>query len=300
VSLDRRPAGLFEAVESPWLVPFDGRFSVADTPTSPSSGDRAEWKARLKRANRKLRDLQKILYAHDHHAVLLVFQAMDAAGKDGTIRSVLSGVDPTGISVASFKAPTWRELDHDFLWRTTTRLPERGMIGVFNRSYYEEVLVVRVHPRFLEAQRLIRDVPREQIWEERFESIRDHERHLARNGTLILKFWLNVSREEQRQRFLDRLNESDKRWKFSAGDVEERGHWDAYMSAYQEALRHTSRPWAPWYAIPADDKRFMRMTVAETVVESLQKLHLAYPQVREEDQDRFSRIRAQLESEEDA
>jgi len=297
MALERRPAGLFEAVRSPFLVPFDGDFTVADAPSAPPDDRRSEWKARLKRARKKLRELQKILYAHDHHAVLLVFQAMDAAGKDGTIRAVLSGVDPTGVKVSSFKAPTWRELEHDFLWRTVACLPERGMIGVFNRSYYEEVLVVRVHPRHLESQRMVRDVPRRQIWEERFESIRDHERHLARNGTLVLKFWLNVSREEQRGRFLDRLNESDKRWKFSAGDVEERKHWDAYMEAYQDALRETSRPWAPWYAIPADDKRFMRMTVAETVVESLQKLRLAYPQVEEEDEARFDRLRDSLEQE---
>lgn len=290
---------MFQAVDSPWLVPFDGRFQLPSVPTEPPKGEREKEhnKARLKILKEELRALQKILYAHDHHAVLLVFQAMDAAGKDGTIRAVLGGLDPTGINVSSFKAPTRVELEHDFLWRTSARLPERGEIGVFNRSYYEEVLVVRVHPRFLKPQRLVRDVPREQIWEERMESIRDHERHLARNGTLVLKFFLNVSKDEQRQRFLDRLNESHKRWKFRSGDFEERAHWEAYMHAYQEALRATSRPWAPWYAIPADSKPYMRAAVADILVRSLQTLGLRYPEVRAEDEARFDEMRRALEAE---
>lgn len=289
-----------EAVTSPYLVPFDGTFRLAGAPTLPPEGE-----AREKKRNRKLlkdlveriSDLQQILWAHDHHAVLLVFQAMDAAGKDGTIRAVLSGVNPAGCRVSSFKAPSNEELEHDFLWRTTRRLPERGQIGVFNRSYYEEVLVVRVHPHFLEGQRLVRDVPHARLWAERYESILEHERHLARNGTLVLKFFLHLSREEQRRRFLDRLEDPDKRWKFRVGDVEERGRWDDYMHAYQEALAATSRPWAPWYAIPADYKPFMRTTVADIVVRSLEGLDLRYPQPRDDDVARFAEMRRLLEAE---
>jgi PPK2 family polyphosphate:nucleotide phosphotransferase len=290
---------LFEAVDSPYLVPFDGSLRLEERSTAPPPQrlDRDDNKARLKVLKQELRALQKILYAHDHHAVLLVFQALDAAGKDGTIRAVLGGLDPTGVNVSSFKAPTRVELEHDFLWRTSRRLPERGEMGVFNRSYYEEILVVRVHPHFLEPQRLVRDVPREQLWEERMESILDHERHLARNGTLILKFFLNVSKDEQRQRFLDRLTESHKVWKFRPGDFEERRHWDAYRHAYQEALRNTSRPWAPWYAIPADDKPYMRTAVADILVRSLRTLRLRYPTVRPEDEARFDEMREALEAE---
>jgi len=241
-----------------------------------------------------------MLYARDEDAVLLVFQAMDAAGKDGTIRAVLDGVNPAGCQVSSFKQPSAEELDHDFLWRTTKRLPERGRIGVFNRSYYEEVLVVRVHPGYLDAQRLPGGIDLSTIWEERFESIREHEKHLARNGMRILKFWLNVSREEQRRRFLSRLDEPEKNWKFSAGDVKERGHWDAYMQAYEAALAATSRPWAPWYAIPADDKPFMRLAVAEIIVKTLRSLDLAWPEVDDDAQAGFAAMRAQLEGEADA
>ena len=226
-----------------------------------------------------LTDLQRVLYADNRYAVLLIFQAMDAAGKDGTIRAVMAGVDPTGCQVYAFKQPSSEELDHDFLWRTACRLPERGRIGIFNRSYYEEVLVVRVHPGFLAPQRLPGSVDLPTLWSARFDSIRDHERHLARNGVVILKFWLNVSRAEQGERFLSRLEDKRKYWKFSPADVEERGHWDAYMEAYEDALRATSRPWAPWYAIPADDKHYMRMVVAETIVRTLRGLDLEYPKV---------------------
>jgi PPK2 family polyphosphate:nucleotide phosphotransferase len=293
---------MIDSVESPYRVPFDGSFELERYSTRPPAGapDRGARKDALREAVDELADLQRILYAHDHHAVLLVFQAMDAAGKDGTIRKLLSGVNPTGCQVFSFKVPSAEELDHDFLWRTTKALPERGRIGVFNRSYYEEVLVVRVHPEYLKAQRLRRapDLLREgdRLWQERFESIRDHERHLARNGTVILKFFLNVSREEQRLRFLSRLDEPEKNWKFSVGDVRERGHWDAYMSAYQDALRETSRPWAPWYAIPADDKHYMRMSVARIVVERLRRLDLRYPSVAPEDRARFDEMRGLLEA----
>nr|CAA6830727.1 MAG: UDP-galactose-lipid carrier transferase (EC [uncultured Thiotrichaceae bacterium] len=222
---------------------------------------------------------------------------MDAAGKDSTIRSVMSGVNPAGCQVHSFKQPSSEEKDHDFLWRTAKSLPERGRIGIFNRSYYEEVLVVRVHPEYLGGQNLPAEVNRETIWGDRLESIRDHEKHLARNGTLLLKFWLNVSKEEQKRRFISRLDESEKNWKFSTGDVAERQHWDEYMSAYSEALNATSRDCAPWYAIPADNKPYMRVVVAETIVETLEALNLTYPDVSEQDLARFQAARDLLEAE---
>jgi len=290
-----------DPVLSPYLVPLDGSFRLADAPTAPpedAPGKKA-CRKRLKDLRREIAETQRMLYARDEDALLLVFQAMDAAGKDGTIRAVLDGVNPAGCQVASFKKPSAEELDHDFLWRTTKRLPERGRIGVFNRSYYEEVLVVRVHPEYLTYQRLPDAIDPTTIWDERFTSIREHERHLARNGTRILKFWLNVSREEQRQRFLARLDEPEKNWKFATGDVKERGHWEAYMQAYEAALAATSRPGAPWYAIPADDKPFMRLCVAEIIVETLRGLGLAYPQVDDETRAGFAAMRAQLEGEDD-
>jgi PPK2 family polyphosphate:nucleotide phosphotransferase len=291
---------VFEAIQHPYLVPFDGSFRVSKAPTTPPDDrpDKKESRKTLSKIIEDLQDLQRMLYAHDHHAVLLIFQAMDAAGKDGTIRAVMSGVNPAGTQVFAFKVPTPEELDHDFLWRTTKRLPERGRIGIFNRSYYEEVLVVRVHPEFLDGQKLP-DLRRSSIWEERYQSIRDHEKHLARNGTIILKFWLNVSKEEQRQRFLDRLNEPEKIWKFSSRDVEERQHWDTYMQAYEDALKQTSRPWAPWYAIPADEKPYMRLTVAEILATTLRSLGLAYPIVSAYQIAEYDEMRKNLETEEE-
>jgi len=283
--------------DSPYLVPFDGNFRVVDAPTSPPS-DAPSKHAREKRLGElvaRLDELQQRLYADNRYAILLVFQAMDAAGKDGTIRALLRGVNPAGCQVASFKQPSNEELDHDFLWRTARRLPERGRIGVFNRSYYEEVLVVRVHPEYLGAQRLPGDAPSEGFWNMRYASLRDHEAHLARNGTVILKFWLNVSAEEQRKRFLSRLEEPEKNWKFSEGDLKERDHWHAYMLAYERALAETSRPWAPWFAIPADSKSFMRMTVADIVVGALERLDTRYPQVDENDRARLATLRERLE-----
>jgi PPK2 family polyphosphate:nucleotide phosphotransferase len=235
-----------------------------------------------------------MLYAHDRYAILLIFQAMDAAGKDSTIRSVMSGINPAGCQVFSFKQPTPEELDHDFLWRSAKRLPERGRIGIFNRSYYEEVLVVRVHPEYLKAQKLPDDVDSKNIWQQRYVSICDHEKHLARNGTVVLKFWLNVSKAEQRRRFLARIDEPRKNWKFSAGDVEERKFWRDYMAAYEAAINATSRPWAPWYAIPADDKPFMRLCVAEIVAQCLKKLKLTYPTVGAREKARFAELRSML------
>jgi PPK2 family polyphosphate:nucleotide phosphotransferase len=222
---------------------------------------------------------------------------MDAAGKDSTIRAVMSGINPAGCQVSSFKAPSDEELEHDFLWRSACRLPERGRIGVFNRSYYEEVLVVRVHPEYLQGQNLPRDVDPETLWEQRYDSIRDHELHLARNGTVVLKFFLNVSHAEQRARFLARLDEPEKNWKFAAGDVRERGFWPQYQQAYQEALAATSRPWAPWYAIPADDKPAMRADVAEIVVAALEGLDLRYPEPTAKEREHFAVMRGILENE---
>jgi len=289
----------FVAVKSPWLVPFDGSFRIKGAATRPpkAQADKERCKARLGESVTQLTELQYLLYAHDYHSVLLVFQAMDAAGKDSTIRAVLSGVDPAGCQVCAFKRPSLQELDHDFLWRTAMNLPERGRIGVFNRSYYEEVLAVRVHPELLHTQKLPR-IPKDldQLWQERYESIRDHEKHLARNGTLILKFWLNVSRSEQRDRFLSRLDEPEKNWKFETGDIAERGYWKEYMQAYEVALNATSRPWAPWYAIPADSKSFMRATVAELIVSSLQKLDLHYPELDPAERAKFGEMRRQLEA----
>ncbi len=282
--------------ESPYLVPFEGGFSAERAPTTPPDGTEGKGalKKRLKALRKRLDDLQRVLYADNRFSLLLIFQAMDAGGKDGTIRAVLDGVNPAGCQVFSFKQPSSEELDHDFLWRTARRLPERGRIGVFNRSHYEEVLVVRVHPEFLEGQRIPGAEPGHELWQERFESIRDHERHLARNGTVVLKFWLNVSAEEQRQRFLARLDEPDKNWKFSIGDVREAEHRAAYLEAFEEALAATSRPWAPWYAIPADDKPYMRVQVAELIVRQLEQLPLRYPEPEAEVLARFDEMRTLL------
>jgi PPK2 family polyphosphate:nucleotide phosphotransferase len=290
---------MFEAKAHPYLVPHDGSFRQDTASTKPpkDAPGSKECRHRLEKTVAELEELQRVLYAEDRYALLLVFQAMDAAGKDSTIRAVMSGINPAGCQVFSFKQPTPEEIDHDFLWRTACRLPQRGRIGVFNRSYYEEVLVVRVHPEFLEAQKLPRRIRHGKLWKERYQSIRDHERHLARNGTVILKFWLNVSRDEQRDRFLSRIEEPDKNWKFSEADVAERKHWDAYMEAYEDALNATSRPWAPWYAIPADDKPFMRLTVAEIIAGTLKHLDLKYPKVGPEEKTRFAQMERLLKSE---
>ena len=290
---------MFEAVKSPYLVPFDGTFRCYDAPTRPPKGapGKKKSKRRLEELIDELDDLQRILYADDRYALLLVFQAMDAAGKDSTIRAVMSGVNPAGCQVFSFKKPTPEELDHDFLWRTSRRFPERGRIGIFNRSYYEEVIVVRVHPEFLKAQKLPGFIDLSKIWLERYESIREQEKHLARNGMIILKFWLNVSKKEQCQRFLARIKDPEKNWKFSIADVGERALWKDYMLAYEEALKATSRPWAPWYAIPADDKPYMRLCVAEIITKSLKSLELRYPKVGRKERAAFSKMRKMLEKE---
>ena len=241
--------------------------------------DKAEAKALLEDGIERLTDLQQRLYASGTWSVLIVLQAMDAAGKDSLIKHVLTGINPQGVEVRSFKQPSVEELDHDFLWRVAQRLPARGRIGIFNRSHYEEVLAVRVHPELLEAQKLPDDLDHKKVWKHRFDDIRAFEQHLARNGTLVLKFFLNVSREEQRKRFLDRLDLPDKHWKFSLSDVAERELWPKYMAAYEEAIRETSRDHAPWYVVPADNKWFTRMVVAAALVDALDGLKLDYPKV---------------------
>ena len=285
---------MFEAPASPYLVPFDGTFRVGKASTTPVTNGHEHRGKHRQAARRELNKLQRVLAAGDRHAVLLVFQAMDAAGKDSTIRAVMQGVDPSGCQVFSFKKPSSLELDHDFLWRTSCRLPERGRIGIFNRSQYEEVLVVRVHPEILHGQKLPDPIDLDTIWDERLKSIREQEEHLARNGTVILKFWLNVSKDEQKRRFLARLDDPERIWKFEPGDVVERRHWDDYMQAYEAALNATSRPWAPWYAIPADNKRYMRARVASIIVESLKSIGLRYPEPTAEDLAEFERCREEL------
>ena len=269
---------MFKADAHPYLVPFDGGFEVAHAPIVPEKriSESEDWKTKLNEEKEMLGHWQHKLYADDRYAVLLVFQAMDAGGKDSTIRHVLRGVNPTGVRVTSFKRPSTTELNHDFLWRSVLKLPERGEIGVFNRSYYEEVLVVRVHPHILNSQRLPQPIS-ENIWADRYRSVVEHERHLAKQGTVILKFWLNISKEEQRQRFLKRIEQPNKRWKFSAADLDEREHWDDYMAAYESCLNATSRPWAPWYAIPADDKPFMRWQVATLINSAFEQIDVNFP-----------------------
>jgi PPK2 family polyphosphate:nucleotide phosphotransferase len=268
---------VFTASPHPLLVPFDGSFDSRTAPTVAKNGDKSkEWKKLLEDEVKSLGEHQQRLYADGRHSVLVVFQALDAAGKDGTIRNVFSGVDPCGLRVTSFKQPSRTDLAHDFLWRTTAALPERGSIGIFNRSYYEEVLVVRVHPTLLEAQR-IPQAASPALWAERYRAIAEHERHLAAQGTVVLKFWLNVSKEEQRRRFLERIDDPEKHWKFGVGDLDERDRWDDYLDAYKDCLNATSQPWAPWYAIPADDKAHMRWQVANIVNAALNSLNVTFP-----------------------
>jgi PPK2 family polyphosphate:nucleotide phosphotransferase len=289
---------LFEPVTSPYLV--DDEFKIKKAPTEPpdDAPDKHDNQDALDKQILELCQIQQKLYADHRYGVLLLFQAMDAAGKDGTIRAVLSGVNPAGCEVYAFKQPSHEDLDHDFLWRVQRALPERGRIGVFNRSHYEEVLVVRVHPEYLDAQRLPRQ-PKDldQLWQERFESIVEAERHWARNGLVILKFFLNVSQKEQHERLLTRIEDEDHHWKFATGDYQESEHWDEYQHAYQEALRATSKPWAPWYAIPADSKSFMRRTVAEIIVGTLFQLPLEFPAVTDEMKAEMKKVKKALAAE---
>jgi len=261
-------------------VPYDGRFSAANLSAEPPKGTPSKdaLEEELEDLVDRLDKLQQRLFADGRFALLTVFQALDAAGKDSTIRKVFSGVNPAGFRVHAFGRPSELELRHDFLQRVAARLPERGKIGVFNRSHYEEVLVVRVVPQFLDAQHLP-DVNLKRVWKDRFESIRTFEEHLAKNGTVIVKFWLNVSRKEQKKRFIARIREADKNWKFRLGDLDDRARWDDFQQAYEDALRATSRPFAPWYAIPADSKAYMRVAVARTIVEALARLDPKYPKL---------------------
>jgi len=285
------------------VVKDETNFKLSNYSTQYNGGITSEDEAKelLAKANKEMGKLQNKLYATDNHSVLLVFQAMDAAGKDSTIRSVFSGVNPTGFQVSSFKAPSKNELDHDFLWRCNLALPERGRIGIFNRSHYEEVLVCKVHPEYVLGQNIpsiqsLNDID-DHFWQMRYKSIRNWEKHLAASGTLILKFFLNVSKEEQKARFLSRIEETKKNWKFSFGDLKERARWNDYMDAYQSAITNTADKDAPWYIIPADNKPVMRSMVASIVTEALANLKLKYPTVGEKEMDEMRQAKEILENE---
>ena len=257
----------------------DFRLKEHDPGETAGVQSKAEAEKLLAEGIAKLAELQDKLYAQDNYALLLVIQAMDAAGKDGVVKHVMSGINPQGCQVYSFKAPSAEELDHDYMWRTMTRMPERGRIGIFNRSYYEEVLVVRVHPELLKAERMPSSLVTKSIWNERFHDIRAFERYLTQNGILIQKFFLNVSKKEQKRRLLARLDDPKKNWKFSAADIRERAYWDDYMAAYEDMIRHTATPEAPWHVIPADNKWFTRIAVAAAIVNAMEDMKLAYPKV---------------------
>jgi PPK2 family polyphosphate:nucleotide phosphotransferase len=289
-----------EALARRYRVDHPNKFRLSDVDPGDCCGltiEKDEAKEMLRESIEKLSDLQELLYAQDRWAVLAIFQAMDAAGKDSAIEHVMSGVNPQGCQVFSFKAPTSQELDHDFMWRTTISMPERGRIGIFNRSYYEEVLVVRAHPEILAKQKLPPKLVGKDIWKERFEDIRAFEEYQARNGTLILKFFLHVSKEEQAERFLERIEDPAKNWKFNLGDVAERRLWDDYMRYYEEMIRATSRAHAPWFVVPADKKWFTRLVVASALVEGLEGLDLHYPAVDDATRAELKKARAALAAE---
>ncbi len=276
------------------------KFRLKDMKPEGSFGltlSKDEAKSELRGIVKSISRYQEMLFAQDRWSVLVILQAMDAAGKDSVLEKVMSGINPQGCQVTSFKAPTSHELDHDWLWRTTVALPERGRIGVFNRSYYEEVLVVRVRPEILGQQRVPKALVGKNIWQERFEDIRSFEKHMARNGTRILKFFLNVSKEEQRQRFLKRIEKPEKNWKFNAGDIEERQLWDKYMDAYEDMIRNTSTEDAPWYVVPADKKWFTRLVVAHAINDTLAALGLSFPKVDAEAREKMEKARAALAKE---
>jgi PPK2 family polyphosphate:nucleotide phosphotransferase len=285
-----------------FLVEPDKKFKLKGRDPGDTAGFKskkeANAKERLTEGIERLRQLQERLYAHDRWALLIIFQAMDAAGKDSTIEHVMSGVNPQGCQVYSFKQPSAEELDHDYLWRTNRCLPERGRIGVFNRSYYEEVLVVRVHQGILAAEKLPTELVDEDIWKQRFKDINAYERYLTQNGVALVKFFLHVSKEEQRRRFLARLDEPQKNWKFSLSDVKEREHWDEYMAAYEDMLEHTSTEHAPWHVIPGDHKWFTRLAAADVVVSALERLKPQFPTITEEKRRELEAARKVLEQEE--
>jgi PPK2 family polyphosphate:nucleotide phosphotransferase len=284
---------------APFRVEDGKQFRLKDVDPGGTGGLASKEQAEkwLQKGIALLSEFQERLYADDRWALLLIFQAMDAAGKDGAIKHVMSGVNPQGVEVYSFKSPSAEELDHDFLWRTMRCFPERGRIGIFNRSYYEEVLVVRVHPELLTKQRIPPALVTKKIWAERFEDINAVERYLARNGVVVRKFFLHVSKKEQKRRFLRRLEEQEKNWKFSASDIQERAHWDAYMKAYEDMIRHTATPEAPWYVIPADNKWFTRLAVAEAIVDTLETLHLSFPKVSAAERKELAAARVALNAE---
>ena len=283
----------------PFRVEHGKHFRLKDHDPGHTAGvrDKEEAQHLLEEGTARLTELQDKLYAQDSWALLLIFQAMDAAGKDGMIKHVMSGVNPQGCQVYSFKAPSNEELDHDFLWRTNVRMPERGRIGIFNRSYYEEVLVVRVHPEVLEAQKIPPALVTKHIWKERFEDICSYERYLTRQGIVIRKFFLNVSKGEQKRRFLARLDEPEKNWKFSAADVHERASWNDYMEAYEDMIGHTATVDAPWHVIPADNKWFSRIAVSAAIIDALEDLNLTYPKVDADKKKELSEARKILEKE---
>ena len=296
---DKKLLEIARRLSDPFRVESGKKFRLKDVDPGDTlwfkKGDKERAKEGLRTGVEALAELQDRLYAQDQWAVLLIFQAMDAAGKDGAIKHVMSGINPQGCQVFSFKAPSAEELDHDFLWRCLKNLPERGRIGIFNRSYYEETLVVRVHPEFLAKQQLPPRLVTKRIWSERFEDIRNVEQYLSRNGVLIRKFFLHVSKKEQRKRFLERLDTPEKNWKFSASDVAEREHWDEYMAAYEDMVRHTAAPEAPWFVVPADNKWFTRIVVAAAVGEALASLKLHYPVVGEAKRKELAAARRRLE-----
>lgn len=283
---------------APFRVTKGKNFRLKDFDPNDTAGHDKKAKGIAKelmaRGLEMLTDLQDKLYAQDRWGVLLIFQAMDAAGKDGAIKHVMSGVNPQGVQVYSFKSPSAEDLDHDFLWRTTRCLPERGRIGIFNRSYYEETLVVRVHPEYLAKQKLPDGLITDRIWDQRFEDINDFERHLARNGVCVRKFYLNVSKKEQKKRFLARLDDPSKNWKFSAADLAERGHWNDYMTAYEQMIQNTSAKHAPWFVVPADNKWFTRLVVMGAVIDALQGLELEYPKVTAAQKQALKAARSEL------
>lgn len=298
--MSMKPLKKMTEVSDRYRVVDGSKFRLKDFDPDDTAGLKFEKKQAqelLQQGVEQLSELQDRLYAQDRWAVLLVFQAMDAAGKDSTIKHVMSGVNPQGTQVYSFKAPSSEELDHDFMWRCHRVIPERGRIGIFNRSYYEEVLVVRVHPEFLQAQKLPTDCLGKHIWKERFKDIVNFEDYLGRNGVAVCKFFLNVSKEEQKKRFLQRLDQPEKNWKFSPDDVKERQHWDDYHEAYEDMIRHTATKAAPWYVVPADHKWFTRLVVGAAVTSVMGKLNLEYPKIRPAERQRLEEARKLLESE---
>ena len=300
--MPKKPVAPLSTELKPFIAPFrfdgSGTFHLRSVKTNDKGGIDKDKGEKILEANRKrLSDFQERLYAQDRWSLLLIFQGMDAAGKDSAIKSIFDGINPQGCEVTSFKQPSTHELNHDFMWRSIIALPERGKIGIFNRSYYEECLVTRVHPGILAKEKIPPSLVTKNIWRERFEDIRAFERYLARNGTIVLKFFLNVSKQEQRERFLDRLDQPSKNWKFSMADITERAFWNRYQAVYQDIVRHTSTAAAPWYVVPADHKWFARVVIGSAIVSALDGLNLKFPRVDKASLQEFKRVREALENE---